>query len=184
MPAYASPSILFPVATAANGVSVDVVPGPQRLRVTLSAIDIPLVDEAGVVAYAGLKILDLPAGAITLLGASANLTILKDAAGVNADFDGDFGIGTVTASNNATLATTEQNIIPTTALPQAVAGATTAKGQSTATEVGAVFDGTTTPVDVYLNFLVDDADHDVTTTATNLTVSGTIDIVYAELGDY
>ena len=94
------------------------------------------------------------------------------------------GLGTVTATSDATLATTEQNLIPTTATPQASASATTANAQSTATESGAIFDGTTTPVDVYLNLLVDDADHDVTGTATNIIVNGTITLYYANLGDY
>jgi len=151
--------------------------------ITLDAVEIALTDEAGVVAYGGVKIFDFAEGAILLHGAVADLTVVKDAAGVNDDWDGDFGLGTVTAGNNAALATTEQNIVPTTATPQAVAGATTAQGKSTATESGSVLDGTTTPVDVYLNFLVDDADQDVTTTATNLVVSGTVTLFYTPLGD-
>lgn len=155
----------------------------RTLKLTFSDVSIALVDEAGVVAYAGLKIADLPEGAILLQGAVADLALTKSSAGVNDDWDGDFSIGTVTASNNGTLSSTEANIIPSTATPQATSGATTAKGESTSTEAGTIIDGTTTPVDVYLNFLVDDADHDVTTTPCNLIVNGTIEIHYALLGD-
>lgn len=172
---------------AANGTGVSVVENGDgvvhKTVITLANHAVALADEAGVVAYGGSKIYDMPAGAIYFLGATADLDMTKSSAGVNADWDGDFGIGTVTASNNATLATTEQNIIPTTATPQASAGATTANGQSTSTE-NAVVDGTSTAVDVYLNFLVDDADHDVTTTACNLIANGTITIHWINLGDY
>lgn len=151
---------------------------------TLADVDIALTDEAGVVAYGGLKILDFPEGAVCILGAVADLDITKSSAGVNDDWDGDFALGTVTASNNASLTSTEANIIPSTATPQATAGATTANGQSTATECPAYLDGTGTAVDVYLNFLVDDADHDVTSTPCNLIANGTIKLTYAVLGDY
>jgi hypothetical protein len=167
-----------------TGVSVAEVPGTRRAVVTFVNTPIPLVDEAGVVAYGSLKVLDLPAGAIMFLGATADLALTKSAAGVDDTWDGDFGLGTTAAGNDNALATTEQDLIPTTATPQAVAGATTATGQSTATEAPVIHDGTTTPVDVYLNLLVDDADHDVTTTPTNLIVTGTVTLVYANLGVY
>lgn len=150
---------------------------------TLTNTPIPLTDNAGVVAYGGLKVYDFPQGAILMLGATANLALTKSAAGVNDDWDGDFGIGTVTASNNNSLSSTEQNILPTTATPQAAAGATTAKGQSTATE-NAVIDGTATAVDAFLNFLVDDTDHNVGATPTNLIANGTITLTWINLGDY
>ncbi len=153
----------------------------RKTTLTLTNHVITLADEAGVVAYGGSKIYDMPAGVICVLGATANLTVTKSSAGVNADWDGAFGLGTFTASNNATLASTEQNIIPTTATPQAVAGATTAKGGSTAI---AYADGSATAVDIFLNFLVDDADHNVAGTACNLIISGTIDMYWINLGDF
>jgi hypothetical protein len=158
--------------------------GPvQKTVLTFTNAAIALTDEAGVVAYGGLKVYDLPAGSILILGALADLDITKSSAGVNNDWDGDFGVGTATAGNNNALATTEQDIIPTTATPQASAGATTANGQSSATE-NKVHDGTGTAKDVYLNFLVDDADHDVGSTACNLIVNGTLTLHWINLGDY
>lgn len=150
---------------------------------TFTNAQVTMVDEAGVVAYGGLKIYDMPAGAIMFHGCVSDLDLTLTAAGINADWDGDFGIGTVTASNNNSLATTEQNILPTTATPQASGSATTANGQSTATE-NAVVDGTSTAVDVYFNILVDDADHDITTTPTNIILNGTITLFWTNLGDY
>jgi sucrose-6-phosphate hydrolase SacC (GH32 family) len=168
---------------AGTGVTVATVGAGAFNRETFTFVNTPvtLADAAGAIAYGGLNFADLPAGAIVVMGATANLAVTKSAAGVNADWDGDFSIGTVTASNNASLATTEANIIASTATPQAAAGATTAKGRSTA---AVYLDGTSTAVELFLNFLVDDADHDVTTTATNLILNGTVTVLWANLGDY
>lgn len=156
----------------------------KQALLTLTNTPVVLADEAGVVAYGSLKIADLPEGAICVLGAVADLDLTKSSAGVNDDWDGDFALGTAAASNNATLSGTEADIIPSTATPQASSGATTANGQSTATECPAFFDGTSTAADVYLNVLVDDADHDVTSTACNIIANGTVKLTYVVLGDY
>ena len=165
-----------------NGLSVQEA-GNGLLRktvLTFEDVHFALTDEAGVVAYSGKKVYDFPTGLVTIQGAVADLALTKSSAGVNDDFDGDVGVGTVTASNNGTLASTEQNIIPTTATPQAVAGATTADGVSTA---AVVLDGTATAADVYLNFLVDDADQDVTGTPADLIVNGTLTLLWTNIGD-
>lgn len=156
----------------------------RKLTFTFVNAQVTLADEAGVVAYGGLKFCDMQAGAIIFLGAVSDLDVTKSSAGVNDDWDGDFAIGTVTASNNNTLTGTEASILPSTATPQASGGATTANGQSTLTQSGTVVDGTSTAVDVYINFLVDDADHNVTGTACNLILNGTVTLLYANLGDY
>lgn len=151
---------------------------------TLTNVTIALVDNAGVDAHGGLKVYDFPAGVIRILGAVLATALTKSSAGVDASFDGDVGVGSVVVAAGATLATTEQDIIPTTATPQAVAGVTTANGKSTTTEGAAVFDGTSTSLDLYINLLVDDADHDVTGTPCNLILNGTLKIAWINLGDY
>lgn len=154
----------------------------RTVLLELDAVELALTDEAGVVAHAGLKVFTFPEGNILFLGATADLELVKDAAGVEDDFDGDFGLGTVVAGNNNALATTEQNFIPTTAILAATDTAP-AQGKSTSTEAAKVHDGTTTPVPVFLNVLVDDDDHDVDGTATSLLATGTIKIKYIWLGD-
>ncbi len=180
-------SKLTPDSGAANGTGVTAVESGsaaiQRTTLTLVNTPVVLADNAGVVAYGSLKLYDAPAGHFLILGAVMDLALTKSSTGVNADWDGDIGLGTAAANNGATLATTEQNIVPTTATPQAVAGVTTGDGASTTTESGVIIDGHTTPVDVYLNILVDDADHDVTTTPCNIIVNGTITLTYVMLGD-
>lgn len=156
----------------------------HRTVLTLTNAIVALTDEAGVVAYGGRKVYDFPEGAILFLGATANLAITKSSLGVNADWDGDFGLGSVTASNDDSLASTEQDMIPSTPTPQADTGATTAKGASTSTESSKVFDGTTDALDAFINLLVDDLDHDVTATPCNLILNGTITLSWANLGDF
>lgn len=167
-------------AAAGTGVSASSSPGTNKTVLTFKNTPLPLIDTAATVARCALKIFDFPEGSIQIIGATANLALTKSAAGVNADWDGDFGVGSAAAAADAALSGTEQNVIPTTPTPQAVAGATTAKGLSTA---GVLLDGTATPVDLYLNVLVDDADQDVTTTPTNLIANGTITVLWANLGD-
>jgi len=154
----------------------------QSRILTFNNTPLALTDEAGVVAFGGLKVFDFNPGLIVFLGATASLSIGKSSIGVDDDAAGDIGLGTVTATNNTTLATTEQNLIPTTAITFA-AGVAPAAIQSTATEILGVFDGTTTPIDVFLNCLIDDADHDVTTDPANLLLNGTLKLVFINLGD-
>jgi hypothetical protein len=171
-----------PGAVAGTGVSV-VESGNgivNKSVITFTNAPVALADEAGVVAYGGLKVYDMPAGLTYIISAVSDIVLTKSSAGVNADWDGDFGVGTVTAGNNNALATTEQNIIPTTATPQAVAGVTSADGVSTA---AVVLDGTTTAADIFVNLLVDDADHNVTGTACNLILNGTLTLIWINGGD-
>lgn len=161
-------------AYASNGTS-----RINRTVISLAALAIALADNAGVVAYGGKKIMDFPEGQIRVNSVVADLAVTKSSAGVNADFDGDFALGTATANNTATLTGTEADVLASTATPQAVAGATTAIG---ANVTPAVFDGSTTAKDLYLNFVVDDADHNVTGTACNLVVTGTVTVLWENLG--
>jgi hypothetical protein len=183
-PAGDGDSFLGTVATVTGLSVVEDGFGPFR-RTTFQFDDVAfaLVDEAGVVAYSGKKVYDFPAGNTLVLGATADFALTKSSAGVNADWDGDFGVGTVTASNNGTLAGTEQDIIPSTATPQAAAGATTAKGNNAAA-IAPIVAGLTTDNDLFVNFLVDDADHDVTGTACNLIVNGTLVVIWMNLGNH
>jgi hypothetical protein len=149
----------------------------DTLVLTFVNVAVTLADAAGVVAYGGVKIADLPATSGHFgVNAVVDLVITKSSAGVNADWDGDIAIGTVTASNNATLTSTEANILASNATPQAVAGVSTVLvGNNTQSLLSAQ-----TAQAVYLNLLVDDADHDVTGTACNLILNGTVFLTTTE----
>jgi len=173
-------------AAAGTGVvAVEQGIGPMH-RTVLTLTDTPIVlsDAAGVVAYGGTKIYDFPGGLIMWHGAIIDLTVTKSSAGVNDDWDGDVALGVQAAGSDGTLTAGEAVLVPSTATPQASSGETTAKALSTSTEMGTAGDGTATPLDVYLNFLVDDADHDVGTTPCNLIANGTIVLTWTYIGDY
>ena len=154
----------------------------HKTVLTLTDVAVVLTDAAAVVAYGGTKVYTFPEGYLYTISAVSDIAVTKSSAGVDADWAGDFGFGSVTASSNTTLATTEQNILPTTATPAATAGVTTSNGVSTATE-HAILDGHTTAIDLFLNYLVDDADQDVTTTPCNLILNGTITVLWTSMGD-
>jgi len=155
----------------------------RKVTLTFDDETVPVLDNAGVSGYLGLKIYDLPEGLILFFAASADLAITKSSAGVDDDWDGDFGIGTITAAGTTPLAGAEQDLIPTTATPQGIAGVSAAVGISTATEACVPHDGTGTAKDVYLNILIDDADQDVTSTPCNFILNGTITLNYMQCGD-
>lgn len=162
-----------------TGVSAGEGQGLVQQVLTFKNTPVVLVDHASTVAFGSLKFWTFQKGQINIVGCVANLAITKTSAGVNATWNGDFGVGSVAADNTATLSSTEQNVIPTTSTPAAVAGVSSAKGKQL---VATLLDGSVTAVDLYLNALVDDADQDVTTTPCNLIFNGTITLTYENLG--
>ena len=172
---------------AVNGAGVSVKEygfGNYRTTVfTLSGVKMALTDVASTVAYTSQKIYDFPVGHIYIQSAVADLTLTADAAGVNNNWDGDFGLGTAAADNNNSLSSTEDDILPTTAVAAGTSDKIgVAKGVSTANE-HVVFDGSSTAKDLYLNVLVDDEDQNVTGTPTNLIAAGTITLNWIFMGD-
>ena len=157
--------------------------GAKKAILTFNNAQVVMQDNPGVVAFGKLKIATLPAGYVLIMGATTDLAITKSSGGVIDTWDGDFALGTAQLNNDNALNGAEANIIPSTATPQAVAGATTAKGASTGTEAPKIHDGHTTAIDVFLNMIVDDTDHDVTGTPCNLVLNGIVTIVYGMLGD-
>lgn len=150
---------------------------------------VPVVDVAGTTAKATLQLdgIDvaqtLPEGRIFFFDANIDLVVTKSSAGVDDDAAGDVGLGTAQANDTATpLATTEQNLIPNTAITFE-SGAETIQAGSTATESAKVHDNTAGTSGIWLNFLIDDADHDVTSTACNLILNGTVSFAYLKIGD-
>jgi hypothetical protein len=151
--------------------------GPvYRTRVTIpTGTTLTVLDQAGnSVGAGGLKVLDMPEGVITFLGASTNLDYAIDA--FTGDADMVSALGTTEASTaNGALTTTEANIIASTAT--ALDGTGTFDGASTA---AAFIDGSGTAADVWLN-----GGSGSTDWASNraIDVSGTIDVVWCYCGD-
>ena len=157
--------------------------GVHKTTLVCSATPISVSDDAGVAQYGGVKVYDFPAGLILVLGAVIDGALTGYASLIDT-FDGDVAIGTATATTGATLTGTESDILQSTALTQAVGEVAVADAVTVATaltESGARhLDGTTTPIDAFLNFVIDDnAAHGAGTA----TFTGTITLTWMNLGD-
>lgn len=151
----------------------------HKTVLTLSGISITMTDASTAGCHGSLKVYDFPNGIIQILGSSYDLTTLAGAGGIGdtAALVGSLGSATVSTSN-ATLTTTEADLIASTS-GTLTAGAGTLKSYGSL--VATAFDGHTTAVDAYLNLAVPDAGSSASDT---VTVSGTITIVWSNLGNY
>jgi hypothetical protein len=116
-------------------------------------------------------------GAVATLRQKTTSTI---ASTLNSGVTGAIGVGTATASAT-TLATTMQDIIPTTAFTSSATINVAGTAVTAVLASPAVFDGTATAKDLYLNTAyatTGDVDADATQT-----ISGTIVVTWCNLGD-
>lgn len=153
----------------------------QKSVFTLSSATMTAADATQGV---GTKIYDFPEGRIFILGATGSNTFTTTSAiltTLNGSVSCRWGVGTVTQTN-ATLATTEQDIIPVTTFTSGatINAANTATTAALAT--AAQFDGTATAKDAYFNISVPGAT-DIDADAT-VSVNGTVTITWVFLGDY
>jgi hypothetical protein len=171
---------------AAAGTGVSVEEGPtfgvlHRTVLTLEDVEITITDHDAAGAHGSIKVYDFPAGLIQVLGCVQNLTTAAGEGGIadGAALVGSMGTAAV-GTDDATLATTEANVVPSTA-GTLTSGAGTLKGKTTATEMAAaMFDGTSTAADLYLNVAIPGTDCSANDT---LTVNGTIILTWINHGD-
>lgn len=182
-----------PLTTAGNGAengstvsAVEAGDGVwHRTTLTCTATPITISDDAGQAQYGGVKVYDFPAGLINIQGAVIDGALTAGVTGTIIDaWTGGVALGTVTATTGTTLTSTEANIMPEVDIAAATAkvGACDAVSVATAlTESGARWlDGTTTAIDMFLNFVIDD---DASHTAGTATFTGTVTFLWANLGD-
>jgi hypothetical protein len=134
----------------------------------------------------GTKIYDFPQGRILMLGCMADVILTIDAAD-QADFtdatpEGDLGIGSVAPANADALGTdaTDDDFATAVAFTMAAYSDPSVQAPS---EASLQFDGTSTPLDMYVNLLVDAADIDDGVTST-VYVSGKVICHWINLGDF
>ena len=150
----------------------------KTIIVTFENVSIATIDATTNGAQGSLKVYSLPQGLFSYVGGTTNLTIARVGTNLTANSAVVAGVGTAVAGVDPTLTGTEQDLIPSTAATL-VAGASPVKGKSV-TATAAVFDGTATAKDVYLNFATVDAG---STGNDALLVNGTITLVFTYLGD-
>lgn len=164
---------------AGTGVTaVECMPIIHQTILTLAASSVTMTDAGAAGCHGGLKIYDFPEGVVHIYGATCDLAVTAGAGGITDTASVVGSIGTVvTATDNATLTTTEANIIPSTAVTL-TGGVGAFDSASTG---GATYNGYSTPVDLFLNFAVPDAG---STANDTLTVSGNVTVTWVYLGDF
>lgn len=154
----------------------------NRTVFTFTATPITMLDASQ---GGGVKVYGFPEGRILLLGATGSIAVTTTSAlasTLNAGVTGNWGLGT-TVQANGTLATTEQNVLQTTAFTaSATINVPGAASGGVGAAVLASIDGHTTAADLYLNLAVASAT-DIDGNAT-VTVTGTASILWAKVGDY
>jgi hypothetical protein len=154
--------------------------GFYRTTITLNDVSQTVVNGTE---YQGTKIYDFPECRMYVIGAVATLrqkTTSAIASTLNSGVTGAIGVGTATASAT-TLATTMQDIIPTTAFTSSTTINVAGTAVTAVLASPAVFDGTATAKDLFLNTAyatTGDVDADATQT-----ISGTIVVTWVNLGD-
>lgn len=153
---------------------------PQKIPVDVS---VTLADGAPGSGTAVIR--KLPQGNFMILGALCYLTFTKVSGSITDTFDGDFSIGT-TPDANAALATTDVDIIQSTAMGAATAGVSprirgvTANTSGILTNNVTILDNTDGSLELNLNVLIDDA---AISGAAVVRAKGTLFLVGMTLGD-
>jgi hypothetical protein len=151
---------------------------------TLDSVAVPVVSVTTGAGVGGTKLYDFPTAAILRLGCTADLAMAIDA-GDQADFtdgtpEGDVGIGTVIMANADAFGTDATDDDWGTGVAFVGSSYADADIEVASEAVGIHPEGA---LDLNLNALVDAADIDDSTTSA-LQFTGTITIIWANLGEY
>lgn len=168
-------------AAATGNVASESIGIVNRTLLTLTNVSVTVRDtqQGG-----GTKIYDWPEGRILVLGATGTMAFKTTsvlATTLHASVSCRWGVGTVSQSN-ATLATTEQDILPVTSFTSSATVNVINTATNAALAASAQFDGTSTAKDAILNISVptgSDIDADATVVCT-----GTVYVTWILLGDY
>ena len=168
------------VASTVSGVTVDDTAGGSiRTVLTLKNVPVTMTDATTSGCHGSLKLYDFPACNLLFLGATCDLSLTSVTSGIGPSAAVVAAVGTTTVgTDDATLTATEADLVPSTAATLN-AGVGAAKGLSLTAGM-AVFDGTSTAKDAWLNLAVPDESSIADDT---LIVSGTVTLVWANLGD-
>lgn len=149
----------------------------RESTITLSSDTVAMTDATTNGCHGSLLIGTFPVGGVSVLGCRGTFSSIEAGAGGVGDAASlVISVGSATVgTDNATLTTTEANILPSTA-------ATLSSGKNTtvdaATTAGCFLNGASSAAKIYLNFAVPDADSSGNDT---ITVSGTVKLQWLGL---
>jgi hypothetical protein len=157
----------------------------RRTRLTLVDVPCPMTSITTGNGIGGVDVYDFPEGFLQILGTVADLGISVDT-GNQADFtdgtpEGDIGIGSVIIVDPTAFSTDaeDDDFAAGVAL---VMSAFDSPSNPMGTQASQLADGSTTPVTLNVNALIDAADIDDGVTSEVL-INGTIDVVWSLIGD-
>lgn len=173
-----------PTAAGTAGVTVRHFPaGYNRVCsvFTFTDVSVATVDDTTSGAYGTLKFFDFPEGRILVnMSRLSQLTTARVGTSIVADATFEIGVGTVASAAGGALTTTEEDIL-LGASDDLVAG-TIGPLDYAADVTHSALDGTSTPIDAYVNIgVAADADHG--TAADAFTLNGQLIIEWQFLGD-
>jgi hypothetical protein len=169
------------VAVATAAVTGEKIGAVRQTTIALSALPVTVrnTEQGG-----GIKFFDFAAGRLLILGVVAKDIVITTTSAIastlKSGVTGNFGVGSTTQANG-TLATTEQNIVPTTNFTSSTTINVAPAAVDSALASSLQLDGTGTAVDLFFNVGVatgTDIDGDAT-----VTVSGTLIITWIDLGN-
>jgi hypothetical protein len=133
--------------------------------------------------YGSLKLATFPKGRIWIHGASGTLTSVdvSDSDNISDTGSGDYSFGS-TATSDTTIDGTDVNMGPSAALIDPFVAGVGSANASSVLAAGALFDGSSTAVPIYLNMIFDAGD--VTTGNGTADLVGKITIQWSYLADY
>jgi len=149
--------------------------GPDRMTLFIFTNVAITVTDNGSTGSVGTKLYDYPKGLIDVAGGVSKLTYAYTSA---TDANLTSAVGSVTAAADGTLASTEQDLIPSTAT--AIASSVGTFSGKTVTRPTTLLDGTATAKSVFFNMATSS---DPGASAV-ITVNGWILVKWANLGDF
>ncbi len=170
--------------TSVSGLRVIEYGGTDTQRQTLLLLDAVPVTVANTTgaSFGSQKLYTFPLGRIAVDGCTAKFDIITFGSTIASGGSGDYSIGS-TATADATLSSTDVNILPSSPMVDPFTVRTGASAAGTALAAVTQLDGTSTAIDVYLNVIIDDADVSDGGSDT-ATFTGAILITWKNLGVY
>jgi hypothetical protein len=171
-----------PTALAATCKATEMGGEVRRTLLKLTACQVSSVTVTTAVGFGGVKLYDWHPCRLWILGVTAYFDVITFGANILANGSGDYSLGT-TITLDATLATTEVDLLPSSAMLDPFASSVGRSNVGTALAANVAFDGTSTAKDLNLNVLVDAAAQSDDTTAI-VSFTGEILVTWMDLGDY
>jgi hypothetical protein len=157
------------------------VPTFQRVTYPVKNVTVNVAAAAAGVGFGTVVIGDLPEGNVLYVGGVAYLQFLTADADIGATWTGAYGVGT-TPDADGSLATTEINLIGSSAIAAATAKLSPVTRGVSAADSSEVFDNTDNALEINLNLTVTAADI-TDASAADFTVNGYVQLVFIVMGD-